>query len=159
MLTNNEDFDAILAVETASEPTHELPDVSALHFILAGKARFTVVSPKTGNRFTYKVSRKEVDGGKVLHFVKVLTGQDNDSDYTFLGTIFDGREYRRSFKSSIGPQAPSAVAFAWLVSRLVAGKDLAGVSVHHEGRCGRCGRTLTVPSSIETGFGPECAGK
>jgi hypothetical protein len=25
-----------------------------------------------------------------------------------------------------------------------------------EGRCGKCGRTLTVPSSIATGLGPEC---
>jgi hypothetical protein len=29
--------------------------------------------------------------------------------------------------------------------------------VWHEGRCGRCGRKLTVPESIESGFGPECA--
>lgn len=27
------------------------------------------------------------------------------------------------------------------------------------GRCCRCGRKLTVPSSIEMGMGPECAGK
>ena len=26
----------------------------------------------------------------------------------------------------------------------------------HEGRCGRCGRKLTVPESIEAGYGPEC---
>lgn len=31
------------------------------------------------------------------------------------------------------------------------------VEVWHEGSCGRCGRKLTVPSSIETGLGPECA--
>jgi hypothetical protein len=28
---------------------------------------------------------------------------------------------------------------------------------HHEGKCGRCGRLLTVPSSIESGIGPECS--
>jgi len=28
--------------------------------------------------------------------------------------------------------------------------------VFHEGACGRCGRTLTVPESIASGFGPEC---
>jgi hypothetical protein len=26
----------------------------------------------------------------------------------------------------------------------------------HEGRCGRCGRRLTVPDSIASGYGPEC---
>jgi hypothetical protein len=34
-----------------------------------------------------------------------------------------------------------------------------GVVIWHEGRCGRCGRRLTVPESIESGYGPECIGK
>lgn len=34
-----------------------------------------------------------------------------------------------------------------------------GLQIFHEGRCGRCGRVLTVPESVETGFGPECAGR
>jgi len=34
-----------------------------------------------------------------------------------------------------------------------------GFALHHEGKCGRCGRKLTVPLSIETGIGPECASK
>jgi hypothetical protein len=29
--------------------------------------------------------------------------------------------------------------------------------VWHEGKCGKCGRALTVPSSILTGIGPECS--
>jgi hypothetical protein len=33
------------------------------------------------------------------------------------------------------------------------------VDVLHSGRCGRCGRTLTTPDSIERGLGPECAHK
>jgi hypothetical protein len=36
---------------------------------------------------------------------------------------------------------------------------LNGCEVYHEGRCGRCNRKLTVPESIETGLGPECASK
>jgi hypothetical protein len=28
--------------------------------------------------------------------------------------------------------------------------------VWHEGSCARCGKKLTVPESIESGFGPEC---
>jgi Family of unknown function (DUF6011) len=31
-----------------------------------------------------------------------------------------------------------------------------GYRLHHEGRCGRCGRLLTVPESITSGYGPEC---
>lgn len=136
-----------------------LPEADLLKFVLAGKAVFTVVSPRTEARYTFKVSRKEIDGGKVLYFAKVLTGPDNTSDYTFLGTLFEGRDYRRSSKSTIGASAPSAVAFAWLIKRLVTGQSLQGVRVYHEGRCGRCARALTVPSSIESGFGPECINK
>jgi hypothetical protein len=33
----------------------------------------------------------------------------------------------------------------------------AGFNLQHAGKCGRCGRKLTVPQSIETGIGPECA--
>ena len=28
--------------------------------------------------------------------------------------------------------------------------------VYHEGKCCRCGRTLTTPESIKKGIGPEC---
>ena len=33
------------------------------------------------------------------------------------------------------------------------------VQVWHEGRCGKCGRKLTVPESLTSGLGPECAGR
>lgn len=132
--------------------------MDARRFILAGNATFTVTSAATGTRFTYKIKAKEIDGGRTLHFVSVLTGDDNEADYTFLGTIFEGREFRHSSKSRIGREAPSARAFAWSFSRIM-GDTLNGqATVHHEGRCGRCGRKLTVPSSIELGLGPECAG-
>jgi hypothetical protein len=124
-------------------------------FALAGNARFTVVSKKTNARFTFRVRQPE---GKPW-FVSVLTGADNESDYTFLGTIFQDGTFRHSPRSAIGASAPSATAFAWLWDRTRSNAfDLmpAQVDVHHEGRCGRCGRTLTVPESIESGFGPEC---
>lgn len=132
--------------------------MDARRFILAGNATFTLTSAKTGTRFTYKIKAKEVEGGKTLHFVSVLTGQDNEADYTFLGTIFEGREFRHSKKSHIGVDAPSAKAFAWSFGRIMADSLGADATVHHEGRCGRCGRKLTVPDSIELGLGPECAG-
>lgn len=136
-----------------------LTSSSAVRFALAGRAVFTVVSPRTSARYTFKVRAKDTDDGRTLHFVSVLTGSDNTSDYTFLGTVFDGVEFRHGRRSAIGAEAPSAKAFSWVWERLCAGKDLQGVSVHHEGRCGRCGRALTVPESIESGFGPECADK
>lgn len=124
-------------------------------FILAGNATFTIVSAKTGTRFTYKIRAKVVDSGATLHFVSVLTGSDNENDFTFLGTVFSGTNFRHSAKSRIGSDAPSARAFAWAFNRILA-DNLTDASVHHEGKCGRCGRKLTVPRSIEIGLGPEC---
>jgi hypothetical protein len=128
--------------------------INTLTFALAGNATFTVTSVKTGTRFTFKVRKPSADAP---HFVSVMTGCDNESDYTFLGTIFDGANYVHGRKSRIAADAPSAVAFAWFW-RNVASLPSA-VTVHHEGKCCRCGRKLTVPESIESGIGPECAGK
>lgn len=126
---------------------------TALAFILAGNARFTVTSKKSGKRFTFKVRRPSDDKP---WFVSVLTGPDNEGDYTFFGTIFSDRTFRHGRRTSISPQAPSAVAFTWLWAHLAKDNLPEQIDIHHEGRCGRCGRTLTVPASIESGFGPEC---
>jgi len=133
-----------------------MTDISQIKtFVRGGNARFTLVSKATGARVTFRV--RASDDGKV-HFVKVLTGADNTNSYTFLGTIFQDGTYRRGFRSPIGEDAPSAKAFVWFFDHVAQG-DVAKVEFWHEGRCGRCGRVLTVPESIATGFGPECAGR
>lgn len=134
-----------------------LDTATVKRFIEAGNARFTVVNPATGNRFTFKVRTPEDNNG--LRFVSVLTGSDNEGDYTYLGTVFPDGNFRVTRKSRISPDAPSAKAFAWLWKRLQTGGDLAPAQVWHEGTCGRCNRALTVPSSIAMGIGPECAAK
>ena len=58
-----------------------------VQFITAGNALFTLENTATGNRFTFRVRQP---GDDKPHFVSVLTGADNESDYTFLGTIFEG---------------------------------------------------------------------
>ena len=135
-------------------------------FALAGNARLTLVSQKTGARFTFRVRAKDVparegaaapDATKTLFFVQLLNGQDNDSDYVFLGTIFEGTTYRHGGKSPVSSDAPSAKGFAWAWSFLAKGTLPPGCEIWHEGKCGRCGRALTVPSSIASGIGPVCA--
>lgn len=129
-------------------------------FVLAGRAVFTIENTESGNRFTYKVKKKEGPQG-ILHFVTVLTGPDNSSDYTYIGTIFGGKEFRITKGSAVTENAPSFKAFKWLWGMLNNGKEglPEKVKFYHEGRCCRCGRVLTVPESIERGLGPECASK
>lgn len=145
------------AKEACSEPARMTEAERIKRFILAGNATFTIVSQKTGARFTFKV--RESDDGKVF-FVKVLTGSNNEEDFTFLGTIWsDSRAYRRGNRSPISESAPSAKAFGWFWSKLLGGTLPETCEFFHAGRCGRCGRKLTVPSSVETGLGPECASR
>jgi hypothetical protein len=131
----------------------------ALQFILAGNATFTIVSTKTGTRFTYRVKLSDAMPGS---FVSVLSGPDNTADYRYLGMIFanSGKPSFRLTKASrskgISDDTPSVKAITWTLTRLVL--NLApGVEIWHEGTCGCCGRELTVPESIASGFGPVCA--
>jgi hypothetical protein len=131
-------------------------------FALAGNATLTLVSVKTGTRLTFRVRASNCpipqgEAAKPPWFVGVLSGRDNESDYTFLGTIFVDGTYRHGRKSKITPDAPSAKGFAWVWSFLSRGELPPGCEVWHQGKCGRCGRKLSVPESIERGLGPECA--
>jgi len=114
-------------------------------FILAGNATFTIVSKKTGIRFTYRVQSENS-----IHFVEVLTGP---GVYTYLGTISKATHYRHGVKSPIDASATSAQAFNWYWCHRCSPM----IEFFHAGSCGRCGRKLTVPESIESGLGPECA--
>lgn len=131
--------------------------------IETGSATFTI--SQGAERFTYKVNYRDGEDSwnrKPIYFVKVLTGPDNSSNYTYLGYLQDeGRTWRHDKKNRISPQADSARYFRALIRKVFIEKaELpAGVEFRHTGRCGRCGRTLTVPESLDTGFGPECAGK
>lgn len=128
---------------------HKLNNSDALTFIFAGNSIFTVVNSKTKNRFTFKV-KKSKDGS--LYFVSVLSG----SDYTYLGTI-SGNSYKHGKKSIVSKDAQSVKVFDYVLTKLNSNTLPEFVEVWHEGKCGKCGRTLTVPASILTGIGPECA--
>lgn len=124
-----------------------------------GSAVFTL--SMGDERYTYKVSYKESGwNGKPIFFVKVLTGADNENSYTYLGYLQDnGKTYKHSNKKQIGYEAPSAKFFRALIRRIFTQwLDLPDtVEFRHEGHCGRCNRPLTVPESVDTGFGPDCA--
>ena len=135
--------------------------VIAKKYLLAGNAYTTLVSKKTGARFTFRVQqgKAKTENDKPPHFVALLNGPENGSDYAFLGTIFEGGTYRHGARSRVSPESPSAKAFAWVWSRVMSGNEavLADVEIWHSGRCAKCGRLLTTPDSVERGIGPVCA--
>lgn len=113
------------------------------------------VQLKSGKHFTYKVelqSKGTLEGKRIL---SLLTGPDNTSwrDYTGFAFVDDDRtvnvwnKYRDSEKM---------MKHAMLVA---GGADEHVESWKQAGRCHDCGRLLTVPLSIERGYGPECWGR
>jgi len=130
--------------------------------------KITLVSGKTGQHYTYQLARPPgTDDGRGW-LVKVLAGPDNTADYLYLGMLYprldaakayvEGVAFRRTAKSSLPAEAPAWRAFAYLTDRCLNGGELPPrLQVWHEGRCGRCGRSLTTPESIALGIGPTCA--
>lgn len=131
---------------------NQLKNSDIKKFIFAGNSTFTLLNTTTNNRFTYKV-RKSKDND--IFFVSVLTGSDNISNYTFIGFIKNNKFFY-SKKSRISVEAVSFKAINWFFNHI---NNLPSIiNVLHEGKCGRCGRKLTTPESINRGLGPECSG-
>ncbi len=125
----------------------------ARRFLWGGNARVTIVSKKTGVRYTYRVRRVEGEDDK--YFVSLLTGSDNETAYTYVGMVKAG-EFRLTKASKYKDTSSPVRGFRYLKSKLDVGVLPDDLEAWHEGRCGRCGRALTVPSSIARGIGPEC---
>lgn len=136
---------------------HRLESIeSAISFIQGGKAIFTLRSAKTGTRFTYRVNESK-DGN--VFFVGVLNGSDNEGSYAYVAYIRRGVLFHGGRKAKVSREAPSFVALAWTWRKLCANVMPEQLEIWHAGRCCRCARTLTVPESIASGIGPECANK
>ncbi len=141
--------------------THKFSNNEASkNFILGGNAIFTIRNEDTLNRFTFKVVRKkrQQEHEKPIYWIKVLTRSDNNANesYTFIGAFSKERGFTHSLKSYITVGALSVKVAEYYFKRLFDNTLPAFINTYHEGRCGRCGRLLTVPESIEDGFGSEC---
>jgi Family of unknown function (DUF6011) len=128
----------------------------ARRFIRGGKAILTIRSHKSGEHRTFRVSKKDADSP---FFVGLLTGPDNGADYTYMGVLTDDGRVRLTKASKMGNESVSVRAWNYVATKLHADSLPPDADVLHEGRCGCCGRALTVPESIERGIGPECWSK
>lgn len=150
---------------------HQIDNEKILSFMTAGKALITIVNTTTGNHFTYSIDapseETEKGGIRIKHeadirFVKVLTGPDNENDYRYAG--FFKKVFPNGWmlihggqKSKIGLATQSWKALCWVINRVNHLPE--NVQVLHNGYCGRCGRLLTNPESLEIGIGPDCLEK
>lgn len=139
---------------------HKISSEFVRKYITGGNAIVTLKSTETGKHFTFKVkcARKYINDPKKFLFVSVLTGSDNNSSYTYIGMIKNNR-FQLTQKSAFGMDAPSVMVFDWFSRHVYLNSLPETCEVYHVGKCGRCGRRLTVPESLEWGLGPECINK
>lgn len=141
-------------------------------FVLAGKATFTIEVPESFRtekpdlelkpHYTFRVEHKAANGQyKETWFAKLLTGPDNTRNYSYVGILnVDNGQVRTTAKSKLAGDSivlkllNRTLALVWAGD--IAPLEAQGFALHHEGRCGKCGRLLTTPESIERGIGPEC---
>lgn len=137
-----------------------------LAFMLSGNATLTFKGQTKS--YTYKVTKSDeptdeqkAKGWSQAWFVALLTGSDNENNYTYMGIIRTDRRtgvlaFYTAGRTRYNMQSPNVVAFTWAFNIMLQGRMPVGLEVWHEGKCGRCGRKLTDADSIKNGFGPVC---
>jgi hypothetical protein len=131
-------------------------------FLLAGKAVFTIANNK-GDHYTFKVRRVEseypANSGKqsVTYFVSVKSS-GGTWPYRYIGLLNkDTGAIRCTPKSEFVTGTKEYNVAAWACATVIGHKLLPdGYKIEHAGQCGKCGKTLTDPLSIERGIGPDC---
>lgn len=153
--------------------SHTLDNLESIAaYVLAGRSVFTLVSRSTGQHRTYRVKlKKYADPQRGPYFVSSRDEADAHLDekakWHFLGTFWlldrQGREqptFAVSPKSDVPKESQTMRGIVWFLAHLFTDTHKLGqVQFMHEGRCGRCGRELTDPESIQSGLGPECRRK
>jgi hypothetical protein len=128
-------------------------------FFFGGNSTFTIKSERTGEWKTFKITRSKPNERfpTPSYFVALLTGPNNELDYTYIGKI-NPRTGEITFTkgSKRNDMSPDVVTLRWFMKHLFTDGMLQNATVRHEGRCGCCGRKLTTPLSCDRGIGPEC---
>ena len=136
--------------------------ISAKNFpiaILSGRARITVTNPATGQWVKIHMrQRKDRNTGQPSNcfFLSLTLLGDGEQGSKYVGAYFadSGR-----FKLHGSATARERQIAEFLIRAIRRPELLATAEIEHAGQCLHCGRTLTVPESIRSGYGPECFSK
>jgi hypothetical protein len=123
---------------------------------LAGKAQLTITNPATGQWIKIKMKRrKDRTTGQPsnCYFMSLALLGDGEIGYRYVGAFFSDTN---RFKRAANISDREIQITDWLVRALANPASLRNTEIQHAGACCKCGRKLTHPESIESGFGPEC---
>jgi hypothetical protein len=128
---------------------HHFQNIRDAHnYCFAGKSTITLKSRKTENHFSYRVSVAK-DNDK-LFFVSIAGERDS-----CFGIVGEKGFFltKRAKANGVTLNDLYVKAFVWFLKLKELPYEL---QAQHENHCGRCGRQLTHPESIDRGVGPEC---
>jgi hypothetical protein len=138
----------------------ELKSEVHVPFITAGKALVEFSSLRKEFKVIYQITKHEE---KDLWFVSVQFRFPATEDepfgkikFAYVGAIFEDLVFRHTKRSKVSPTSKAFLGFKFVWDALVAKNLPDYVAIKHLGRCGRCGRRLSDPKSMERGFGPHC---
>ena len=153
----------------------ELDPSNLTSFILAGKSLLTIENSIRGTHKTLSFMRDK--HREDLWYVYIrgdkdkavrLPGFETKKNWLYCGIVvwespIKNQPKELAFKLTKGSKilrgSEGWKAIDWFIRNINVMPDYCrnkGVKIYHEGVCGRCGRTLTDPVSIQAGFGPEC---
>jgi hypothetical protein len=152
-------WDEVMALPTeASRERHARTVFKVPHV-----GTYTVVDPATGDHRTIKITEQDdqLRPGYKMYKASLMNGPDNERSFTamaFVKQMDEGQDDRvvvfRAYRDARGDRLIDDLMV--LMGDPVAAARRYGL---WSGRCGICGRKLTVPASIAEGIGPVCAGK
>lgn len=121
------------------------------------KGRFTVVWPN-GDRRTYRIHLPTTGfyASKGWRVVSYLAGPDNDSDYRRFGNVTEDGNAVMIHRPFLN-ESTLIEGLRFLLESPEAQARAGEMYAIESSNCYRCGKTLTVPTSIHRGLGPECA--
>lgn len=124
---------------------------------------YTITSP-TGEHRTFQISTQPKDSRFAAgqRVIALLNGPDNTTNYQGFGFVTDnGISVWRSKQGSNNTKSQYEKFAAMVWSMAINGEQsffyAKGCRLLVEGKCIRCNRKLTHPTSILSGIGPECA--
>lgn len=139
---NLSDFDA------GVDATRAHPDAKIFNGIYT--LEFPSGEHRTFRIHTKRAKSKFAAGQRVI---SILIGPDNSSDYDMFGFVSD--DGIKVWKRHVGSKLDQ---YAMIIWSLVTGEAIEGYSLEISKRCMKCGRLLTDPESLRTGYGPHCRG-
>lgn len=150
-------------------PHQDAVHLAGTHAVLPSGV-FTVVGPHGHRSFTIERQEASSDFAPGRRLISLLTGPDNEADWTAFGFVSDEPATRypisvwRKFRGEAGERSDYEKYADLLVAMITRGqRDFRSHDGHKHKyeillsrRCIRCDRRLTTPESLEAGVGPEC---